>query len=162
VSIDLLLHGVSTALVVNPDFSSLTQFASQQGSELNVSSQDGAPMGTLTSYSIAENGVVTGLYSNGLTEDLAKICVTRFANNNGLMSDGGNQYTTGPNSGLAQDGEAQASGRGSIRAGTLESSNVDMAKEFTDLIVTQRGFQANARTITTSDTMLQELINLIR
>lgn len=162
VSIDLVLSGVSTALVVNPDFTSMTQFANASGSELNVSSQDGAPMGVLTSYSIGENGVVTGLYSNGLTEDLAKICVTRFANNNGLMRAGGSMFSTGPNSGLAQDGEAQASGRGSIRAGTLESSNVDMAKEFTDMIVTQRGFQANARTITTSDTMLQELINLIR
>lgn len=160
--IDLRLMGVATALVINPDFNNLTQFAAEAGSELNVSSQDGAPMGVLTSYSIGENGVVTGLYSNGLTEDMAKLCITRFANNNGLMRDGQNMFSTGPNSGLAQDGEAQSSGRGSVRSGTLEGSNVDMAKEFTDMIVTQRGFQANARTITTSDQMLVELINLTR
>jgi len=88
--------------------------------------------------------------------------VTRFANDNGLLRVAQNMYAMGVNSGEPQDGEAMASGRGAIRAGTLESSNVDIAREFTDMIVTQRGFQANARTITTSDQMLQELINLTR
>ena len=162
ITIDLVNQGVATALVVDPDFSVLTQFANASGSELNVRSQDGVPMGVLTSFSIGENGVVSGLYSNGLNEDLAQLCITRFANNNGLERDAESMYKAGRNSGLAQDGVALASGRGAIREGTLESSNVDMAQEFTDMIVTQRGFQANARTISTSDEMLVELINLTR
>ena len=119
-------------------------------------------MGVLTNYGIGEDGTITGLYTNGLTEALGRICVTRFANNNGLLRDAQNMFSAGPNSGLAQDGEALSSGRGAIRAGTLESSNVDIAREFTDMITTQRGFQANARTITASDEMLIELINLTR
>ncbi len=162
VIIDLDLLGVSTQLIVNPDFELLTQFANLLGSEINVRAQDGAPMGVLTNYGIGEDGTVTGLYSNGLTEALGRICVTRFANNNGLLRDAQNMFSAGPNSGLAQDGEALSSGRGAIRAGTLESSNVDIAREFTDMITTQRGFQANARTITASDEMLIELINLTR
>jgi flagellar hook protein FlgE len=154
--------GVATQLVVNPDFELLTQFADSLGSEINVRSQDGAPMGVMTSYAIGENGVVTGLFTNGLSENIGQICITKFANPNGLLRDAANLFSAAQNSGLAQDGVAAGSGRGYVRAGALESSNVDIAKEFTDMIVTQRGFQANARTITTSDQMLQELINLTR
>jgi flagellar hook protein FlgE len=162
ISIALAGAGVATPLVVNPDFSPLTQLAASTGSELNVRSQDGAPTGTLYSYAIGDDGTISGTFTNGLTESLGRLCVTRFANNNGLVRDADNLYGYGINSGLPQDGEAMTGGRGAIRAGTLEGSNVDMAEEFTDMIVTQRGFQANARTITTSDQMLQELINLTR
>jgi len=162
VRIDLDVLGVSTQLIINPDFENITQFASVLGSELNVRTQDGAPMGVLTSFAVADDGTVSGLYTNGLTTDLAKLTVTRFSNNNGLLRDAQNMFSAGNNSGLAQDGEALEGGRGAVRAGTLESSNVDIAREFTDLIVTQRGFQANARTVTASDEMLIELINLTR
>jgi flagellar hook protein FlgE len=162
IRIDLSVMGVATQLVVNPDFELLTQFADSLGSEINVRSQDGAPMGVMTSYAIGENGVVTGLFTNGLSENIGQICITKFANPNGLLRDAANLFSAAQNSGLAQDGVAAGSGRGYVRAGALESSNVDIAKEFTDMIVTQRGFQANARTITTSDQMLQELINLTR
>ncbi len=160
--IDLNLMGVVTQLVIDPDFELMTQFSNVLGSEFNVRSQDGAPMGVLTNYGISEDGTVSGLFTNGLSEDLGRVAVTRFANNNGLLRDAQNMFSAGRNSGLAQDGEAGGGGRGAIRAGTLESSNVDIAKEFTDMIVTQRGFQANARTITASDQMLVELINLTR
>ncbi len=159
---DIDLQGVSTQLVIAPDFENVTQFASVLGSELNVRTQDGAPMGVLTSFAVAEDGTISGLYTNGLTTDLAKLTVSRFSNNNGLLRDAQNMFSAGNNSGLAQDGEALEGGRGAVRAGTLESSNVDIAREFTDLIVTQRGFQANARTVTASDEMLIELINLTR
>jgi flagellar hook protein FlgE len=162
VRVDLDLLGVSTQLVINPDFENITQFASLLGSELNVRSQDGAPMGVLDSFAVSGDGTVSGLFTNGLTTDLAKITVTRFSNNSGLLRDAQNMFSAGNNSGLAQDGEALEGGRGAVRAGTLESSNVDIAVEFTDLIVTQRGFQANARTVTASDEMLIELINLTR
>jgi flagellar hook protein FlgE len=151
INIALAGTGVATPLVVNPDFSLITQLASSTGSELNVRSQDGAPMGTLNSYAIGDDGTISGTFTNGLTQALGRINVTRFANNNGLLRDSENLFREGIDSGLAQDGEAMTGGRGLIRAGTLESSNVDMAEEFTDMIVTQRGFQANARTITTSD-----------
>jgi flagellar hook protein FlgE len=160
--IDLNLLGVSTQLVIDPDFENVTQFASVLGSELNVRSQDGAPMGVLNSYAVGDDGTVTGLFTNGLTAELAKLTISRFANNNGLLRDAQNMFSAGNNSGLAQDGEALEGGRGAVRGGALESSNVDMAQEFTDMIVTQRGFQANARTITASDEMLMELINLTR
>jgi flagellar hook protein FlgE len=162
ISIDLDQNGVRTALIIDPDFELVTQFANVTGSELNVRSQDGAPMGVLTSFSVTEDGTISGLFSNGLTTELGVLNVTKFANNNGLLRDASNMFSTGRNSGLAQDGEAQNSGRGSLRAGALESSNVDIAQEFTDMIQTQRGFQANARTISASDELLIELINLTR
>jgi len=120
---------------------------------------------TLRDFMIDQRGVVTGVFSNGddsITEQLYCIALTTFNNPGGLMSVGNNFYTPSNNSGRANTGFPGEAGRGVILPGNLEMSNVELAQEFTDMIVTQRGFQANARVITVSDTLLEELINLKR
>lgn len=123
--------------------------------------EDGFPVGTLDTYSVATDGVVIGYYSNGYYRDLARVAVATFQNNNGLISQGANLFTEGVNSGPATCKIPGQNGAGVVREGSLEQSNVDLAREFTNLITTQRGFQASARTITTTDTMLQELLNIV-
>jgi flagellar hook protein FlgE len=120
---------------------------------------------TLSSFSIDQSGVVTGVYSDGttsVTHKIAQIAVARFANDAGLNHIGGSFYTATNNSGVASVGSAGQDGRATIVPGAIEMSNVDLSTEFTDMIVTQRGFQANSRVITVSDTLLQELIDLKR
>lgn len=125
--------------------------------------QDGFTMGMLESIAIGADGVITGDFTNGTSRALAQLALADFSNPMGLMRDGGNGWQVTPNSGepiIRRPGTA--SEVGAISAGTLEMSNVDIAQEFTGMIVAQRGFQANARTITTSDEMLVELVNLKR
>ncbi|EHQ91591.1 flagellar hook protein FlgE [Desulfosporosinus youngiae] len=120
---------------------------------------------TLKDFSIDQSGVITGVYSNGVDEvshKIAQIAVASFANDAGLQNVGGNFFTMSNNSGMASIGAAGEDGRASIISNNLEMSNVDLSTEFTDMIVTQRGFQANSRVITVSDTLLEELINLKR
>lgn len=120
---------------------------------------------TMDSFSTDEKGVITGVYSNGIatvTHKIGQIAVASFANDAGLQNIGGSYYTTTNNSGIASIGAAGTEGRGGIATGMVEMSNVDLSQEFTDMIVAQRGFQANSRVITVSDTLLQELIDLKR
>lgn len=124
-----------------------------------------APDFKLTGYSIDQSGVVTGVYSDGndsLTRELFKVAIANFSNPGGLTVVGNNYFSESNNSGPADIGYAGEDGRGNIVPNTLEMSNVDLSQEFTDMIVTQRGFQANSRVITVSDTILQELIDLKR
>jgi len=127
-----------------------------------VDDADGNPAGTLKSYTFAPNGDLLGTFSNGLTESLGRVAVATFDNPAGLEKAGNSLYRVGPNSGQARMGTAGGAGYGEIASGSLEMSNVDLSQEFTNLIVAQRGFQANARIITTSDEVLQELTNLKR
>ncbi len=138
----------------------ITQFASPFTTR--AKEQDGFGMGYLESFAIDTSGTVVGTYSNGVKEPLAKVAVAVFANPAGLTKEGETKFSYSLNSGNPNIGEASAGGRGKINAGVLEMSNVDLAEEFTNMIVTQRGFQANSRTITTSDQMLQELLTLKR
>lgn len=139
----------------------ITGFARE--STTAIVDQDGYGMGTLESISVANDGVITGVFTNGTSRSLAQIALASFSNPTGLQRDGGNGWMDTPNSGQAVIRHpGTASQVGSISAGTLEMSNVDIAQEFTSMIVAQRGFQANARTVTTSDEMLQELVNLKR
>ncbi|AHF10595.1 MULTISPECIES: flagellar hook-basal body complex protein [Dehalobacter] len=120
---------------------------------------------TLSSYSIGQDGVVTGVYSDGIysvTKAMFKIAIATFPNPGGLTAEGNNYYSESNNSGPAAIDSPGAKGRGMIIPNYLEMSNVDLSQEFTDMIVTQRGFQANSRVITVSDTLLQELIDLKR
>lgn len=120
---------------------------------------------TLESFSIDQSGVVTGVYSNGVdstTHKIAQVAVAKFANDAGLENVGGNFYIGTNNSGTASIGAAGEDGRATIVSSEVEMSNVDLSQEFTDMIVAQRGFQANSRVITVSDTLLQELIDLKR
>jgi flagellar hook protein FlgE len=142
------------------DFTNVTHLAS--ASDVAVQSQDGYPRGVLESFNFSENGQVNGVYTNGTTRVLGQIALASFANNGGLVREGNNLFRDSPSSGLAQVGFPSTGGRGSVSGGVLEGSNVDLATEFSNLIITQRGYQANARTITAADTMLQETVNLVR
>ena len=152
--------GATTPLSVTVDLSGLTQLAGE--TTVKIASQDGFPMGTLERFAFDSNGVITGYYSNGLRQVLGQVALALFANPGGLERLGESLFIETPNSGAAQIGAANTGGRGGILPSTLEMSNVDLAQEFTEMILTQRGYQANSRVITTSDEMLQELVNLKR
>lgn len=145
-------------LLVNLDFSALTQV--EGASNANVF-PDGYTEGKLESFNIGASGEINGVYSNGLIEILGTIALAKFSNSSGLTKAGNNLYQASANSGVANIGVA-GDGRGSLAAGSLEMSNVDLSEEFTEMITAQRGFQANTRIITTSDEILQELVNLKR
>lgn len=114
-----------------------------------------------TEMSIAQDGTVTYVQDSELRE-AGQIQIARFSNPGGLTKVGGNLYQVSPNSGEPAEGNPSEEGRGVVVSGSLEMSNVDLAEEFTEMIVAQRGFQANTRIITTSDEILQELVNLKR
>lgn len=130
--------------------------------QVQASSQNGYSPGSLSSFSVNTDGVVVGLYTNGLTRPLGQISLAIFPNANGLERQGSNLWRNTDNSGVPVVGAPKSGGRGLVNAGFLEQSNVDIGNEFTDLIVTQRGFQANTRVVTTVDEMMQELINMKR
>lgn len=117
---------------------------------------------TMETFSIDGSGQIVGVYSDGNQYLLGQLGIVRFNNPEGLEKRGGNNYASSTNSGFPQTGIANNQGYGTIRQGVLEMSNVDLANEFTEMIITSRSYQANSRTITTSDEMLQELINLKR
>ena len=125
-------------------------------------SQDGYPLGSLQSFTIGQDGVVTGVFSNGRNRPLGQIAMAGFTNPMGLEKAGGSLFRPTVNSGLANIGVAGGGGRGTLLGSTLEMSNVDLAREFTNLIIAQRGFQANSRVISASDELLQDLVNLKR
>jgi len=141
-------------------YKGITQFSSP--TTLAATKQDGYPSGRLEEISIDEYGVIAGSFSNGISKSLAQILVADFRNPGGLMKKGTSVYAESSNSGSAVLGIAGVSASGKIKPGALELSNVELATEFTSMITTQRGYQANARVITTSDNMLQELVNLVR
>jgi flagellar hook protein FlgE len=131
-------------------------------SSAKVSDANGSASGSLASYTISQSGEIIGVFTNGLKQALGQIAMANFNNVNGLEKVGGSMYRTTVNSGLPQVGVAGTGGLGVINGGSLEMSNVDLAQEFTNLVIAQRGFQANSRVITTSDELLQELVNLKR
>ncbi|MGD9998700.1 MAG: flagellar hook protein FlgE [Ilumatobacteraceae bacterium] len=137
----------------------VTQFSGE--TTVAVTAQDGYAAGTLQSFDISQDGVIMGSYSNGRSRAIGQVALAVFTNPEGLERVAGSWRQT-PNSGLAQVGTAGAGGRGLLSSGTLEMSNVDLAEEFTRLIIAQRGFQGNARVITTADEVLQEVVNLRR
>jgi len=128
-----------------------------------VTEQNGSAAGTLQGFAVSQEGLIVGTYSNGRTRAIGQLALATFSNPQGLEATGGTSFKETVNSGLPLLGTAgSGAGRGLITAGTLEMSNVDLSQEFTNLIIAQRGFQANSRVITTSDEMLQEVVNLKR
>ena len=123
-------------------------------------SQDGYASGELNGIRIDQSGTLVGSFTNGRSLGLAQVGVAKFANNQGLAGEGGNLFSRTANSGDPIIGAAQTAGRGKISASSLEMSNVDLSRSLTQLIVVQRGFQANSKTITTSDEMLNTLLQL--
>lgn len=144
----------------NDMFDGMTHYA--QTSDLKAVAIDGNSAGSLDSFAISSSGEVVGTFTNGERKTLATVGLADFDNAPGLMKVGGNLYTDTPNSGTPKSGEPGTGSFGSLTPGALEMSNVDLSQEFTDMITTQRGFQANSRVITTTDEMLQELVNLKR
>jgi len=138
----------------------ITQFA--EASSTKVFQQDGYGMGYMENFKIDQSGIITAVYSNGSTRTIGQMALGTFTNPNGLEKTGDTNFVQSINSGMANIGPSGIAGKGRILAGNLEMSNVDLAEQFTDMIVTQRGFQANSKTIQTSDQMLQELLQLKR
>lgn len=154
----------AAAMSITPNFGTigsingLTQFSSSL--TMAATSQNGNSSGTLQSLSIGSKGEITGIFSNGQNRTLAQIALALFKNSSGLLKTGNSLYSESNNSGVAVVGESDSGGRGQIIAGTLEMSNVDLAKEFANMIIAQRGFQANSKIISASDEMLMDLVRL--
>lgn len=138
--------------------------ATQFGSKSSVArhSQDGSSAATLASMSFNDDGVLTAVYDNGQSRVLGQVAIAKFENNEGLFKTGKNLFKETRKSGQAAMGKPGADGRGAVLAKSIEQSNVDIANEFINLMAAQRNFQANTRTITTSDQMLQEVLNIKR
>lgn len=147
---------------VDVDFSTLTKYASSGISSVQPGEKDGYSAGSLNGYSIQRDGKIYGVYSNGDTKLMGQIAVATFPNPSGLEAVGNSLYAATLNSGEFDGVGIDISEVGSFSIGALEMSDVDLATEFTNMITTQRGFQANSRVITTTDTMLEELVNLKR
>lgn len=148
------------ASVVNSqiDFTSVTDMAGS--SSAAITQQNGNAQGTLQSFAINQNGQIIGTFSNGLTDILGQVALANFNNPSGLNAVGNSLYSESANSGVPQIGTAGTGGRGTFIPGALEMSNVDLAQEFTNMIIAERSFDANARVITTADAMLSQLDNL--
>lgn len=138
--------------------------STQYGSESAMArhTQDGASAATLTSLSFNDKGILTASYDNGETRDIAQIAVAKFENNEGLFKIGKNLFKESKASGQAALGKPEESGRGQVLAKSIELSNVDIANEFVNLMTAQRNFQANAKTLTTADEMLQQVLQIKR
>jgi len=156
----------STQSVISLDFGTIGQFdgLSQFGgpSTVAASGQDGYEAGYLSSLSVSRDGVLVGMFTNGVRRNIASLKVATFQNPAGLEAVGGSYFTTSGNSGDPMPTQALTGGAGAVNGGSLERSNVDTAEEFVNLIQAQNGYQANARTIRVTNDMLRELSNLIR
>ena len=154
----------STDTTFDVDFSNITSLVTGTSrSDVAMTYQDGVMSGRVTDLTVDSNtGQVILQYSNGLREPLGQLAVARFNNPTGLLRKGHTSFAESLASGTPNIGAAATGGRGTITPGYLEASNVDMANEFTNMILAQRGFQAQTRVITTSDEMLAELVNLKR
>jgi flagellar hook protein FlgE len=161
-TVDLDQNATGAAdIPINLNFNNLTMYAAD--SSVIPSDINGYSTGTLTTFSIGSDGIITGIYSNGEQQPLGCVALASFSNPAGLQKVGDNLFIPTTNSGNFTKGLAAGTGgTGTLTPGTLEMSNVDLSSEFTNMIITQRGFQANSRIITTSDEMLQELVNLKR
>jgi len=145
---------------VTVDVSALTQFGGSNS--VTATAQNGYELGSLQAFQLGNDGTIMGVYSNGLRQPIGQLALASFNNPSGLEKAGSSSFRVGVNSGVANVGLAGVAGRGVLNSGALEMSNVDLAEEFTGLIVAQRGFQANSRVITSSDEILQDLVNLKR
>jgi flagellar hook protein FlgE len=160
INISIPLTNGAEDLSLDIDFSDLTEY--DGASSAWVEECDGYRAGELKNISIDPNGIVKGIYSNEISRDLAQIALATFQNPAGLTNKGESLYQESSNSGDARIGFPGEDDRGVLIPASLEMSNVDLSEEFVDMITTQRGFQASSRIITTSDEMLQELVNLKR
>jgi flagellar hook protein FlgE len=157
---ELTTTGPLDAGGIDLDISRLVQYGGSATAEAR--GQDGSAMGFLRSFEFGADGSVTGRFSNGETKVLGMVALATFNNPAGLVREGESLFAVSANSGEPILGRPGAGDAGTLAPGSLEMSNVDLAQEFTNLIIAQRGFQANSRGITASDELLQELVNLKR
>ncbi|WP_433210069.1 flagellar hook protein FlgE [Dactylosporangium sp. CS-047395] len=158
--VGIMYDPMGTGAGIGVDLAGLTEYTGN--TTVQPLSQNGAPAATLQSFSINPDGQLVGVFSNGNKQTIAQLGLANFNNPPGLEKVGDSLYRFTVNSGLAQIGSPGTGGLGTLQAGAVEMSNVDLAQEFTNLIVAQRGFQANSKVISTSDDVLQELVNLKR
>jgi len=162
------VNGQAADLQIRLDFRKITQAFDGSGaggvsrSTVELDTRDGRRMGTLEAIYVNELGEITGRYSNGDSRLLAQIALANFNNMAGLIKEGNSTFAESPASGVPQIGTAASGGRGTLVPGNLEGSNVDLAGQFTEMILTQRGYQASAKLVSTADDMLQEIVNLKR
>ena len=140
--------------------SNVTQMAA--ASATSSTNQDGYASGTLQTYSVSGNGTIEGVFNNGQTIALGQIALASFANEQGLIRTGSNNFVAGLSSGQPSIGAPTTGGLGSLQGGALEDSNVDLATEFSNLIVAERYYQANAQTVTTFDQVMQTTQSMIQ
>jgi flagellar hook protein FlgE len=152
--------GAGASINVAVNIENLTQFSGP--GTVTPTFNNGFSAGSLMTFSVGPGGDITGIFSNGTTRPLGQIAMAQFTNPAGLSKAGSNLYEATSNSGVPGIGTPGTGGRGSIGAGVLEGSNTDLAREFTNVVIAQRGFQASSRIISTSDQMLEGLVNLIR
>jgi flagellar hook protein FlgE len=138
----------------------ITQNASTSASSNQY--QNGAVPSSLNSVSIADGGFVVATYDNGVQQNVGQLEISNFENPDTLIYTGNNEYRVGGNTSTPSTGVAGTGGRGTVVGGALEGSNVDMATEFSNLIIYQRGYEAGTRVLTTADQLSQDTINLIR
>ncbi len=143
------------------DFSQVSGFAAEN-SEIAASRQDGSSVGTLTSYSVGEDGAIMGVFSNGISRTLGQVRLARFANPSGLEQRGQNMFGVGFNSGLPVEGDPGDLGLGGILSGAVELSNSDIGENLIDLVLASTQYRANSRVISTSQQLLDELMNMRR
>jgi len=157
-------NGSDTGQSVQLDFGSLNKFdgltSFDADSSTSGQTQDGYPGGDLQDLVVDQTGTVIGVFNNGRSYSLAQVALAKFVNNEGLMHDGGSLFVASANSGDPIIGTAGTGGRGTIQPSSLEMSNVDLSKSLTELIIIQRGYEANSKTIKTSDQMLQTVLGL--
>lgn len=153
-------NGANNPIDVTVNFQAIAQKSSE--SCVKPASQDGVGVGVLNGFTVDKDGTINGTFDNGMTQRLGRIAMAQFSNPAGLSLTGNNLVAETGNSGLPQIGKAGTGSMGNLTCGFLESSNVDLPTEFANMIVAQRGFQANSRIITTSDEILQELVQLKR
>jgi len=160
-------NGSGSPQTVGLDIEKLTQFANSvppqlPSSQISLTTQDGFPAGALVSFAVGASGEISGIYSNGSNRVIGQLALATFVNPGGLQRSGQNLWSPSANSGDAIVGQPNTNGRGVVSTGTLEGSNVDLAQQFTNVILAQRGFQSSSRVITASDQLLQDLVNIIR
>lgn len=159
-NIDIVPTNGAGNFSISPNFNIMSQFAS--ATTVGATDIDGNAMGALDSFSVDTDGIVYGVYTNGLNRPIGQLCLATFSNPGGLLKEGSSLFAASSNTGISQIGVPGEAGKGQLYHKWLEMSNVDLAEEFSDMIITQRGYQANSKIITTVDQMLQDLVNLKR
>ena len=161
VSIDRTNEPSVKPLQFKLDFSGISGLSTSTAS-LSVTSQDGSAPGTLSTYQIGQNGVITGTFSNGIARDLGQVVLARFSNPAGLEQQGQNLYAAGVNSGLPVIGAPGSNGIGTIQGGAVEMSNADVGTSLIELITASTMYESNSKVITTTDQLFQDLLSLQR